>query len=529
MANYVHNCRSGHVTQCLLAHLPPTNQIGDRANQCQEYKNCWGIKLVQQFRGKTGLNIAQRTGELFEHTVLKLLMSYNSRPIDFSKVFGAIDFFFKPYPFISPNGGLNSPLACMVITFNSLNEQASIVTGLIEKVLHFALQQHVFDPPEYVSHGFDHSLKVAEHCEKLSQYVIESLMYGLEPTKFVGVMKLLAYLHDCGYPHLRGRVKVTHSVLSADQVSEIVPHFQEILQLQQHSFEQLIHNFRSAIFSHNADDHDNDIVFPHRLPSDTGSFLIASNTEVVHVQAIFEHEEPGLRPVRLKRERVNGAVEVSTTGFKGRKMDLLYPKDSKIGLQEVEALTYENAFHWVRLADNLDIAYERTSEFQKTDAFKALYRKRYRIASEKSRNIDVKTLEDECVTLIRENPALEGVEEKIDGNSFKHFGGLESIIRVLNIQMTEKLTITVMVNRAVWDELNNISFLEKCDDHYYPTSIAKYQMFRTWKAAGKIFRTWKSVGSDPKNEKKTVNDGLQFNIVDENEGYVDVYIPSKTN
>lgn len=526
MANDVHACRSSHITQFLLAQLPPTGK-GDRANQCSAYEKCWGEILKKKFEGVRGKSIAKRTGELFEGTILRLLMSYNSRPVDFSKVFGAIDFFFKPYKFISTNGGLNSPLACLVVTFRSLGRHRDELTGLIEKVLHFALQQHVFDPPEYVSHGFDHSLKVAEYCEMLSQHVDGSLKYGLKDTQFVGVMKILAYLHDCGYPHLRNRVKTTHSVLSADQVSEIIPHLQQILQLQQATFERLITDFRSAIFSHNADDHDNDIEFKHKLPSETGFFLIATNTGVEDVQAIFEHEEPGLRPVRLKRDRVNGAVEVSHAGFKGRKMDLLYPNDSKIGLQEMAAQTSENAFHWVRLADNLDIAYERSSESQRKEEFKRLYRLRYFIARGKSQHEDVTALEKECNELIQESK-LQGIEGKINQDSFKHFGGLEPIIRVSGIQMAEKLTITVMVNRGVWDELNQYSFHEKYDDHPYPTSIAKYQMFRTWKAAGKIFRTWITDGPNPKEVKKTVNDGLQFNIVDEKGDYVDVYIPSKT-
>lgn len=556
-----HVCHSSHIVKYLIRSLPSPNLQEDII-----YETCWGDRIASSFPTNPTPSrlyiLAKVAGYIFEEIVVCVFTQYNIRKFTQDRITKSINFFFLPYGHIPPEN--DSPLVRIVKTIDQLGGNIEDQANLMRSLLYSAFNQHVFDPPEFVSHGFDHALNVAYYCEMVyANQAISSKFqkyHGLGNDRILAIIKLLAYLHDCGYPYLHGREKANHAVYSADRVDEFREPLRKVFGNSILDFDNFYLDFRSAVFSHNADDDRQS--FDARQATSSGSFLLMpSNKETVH--RVFDYPESGLRPPReYKRpwyeyEHKDGSSE----RFKGRRLDLFYPKDGKLGLERVSAELTENPFQMIRIADNLDFVYERGSDLQKKPVFKELYRKRYDIAVkskeletfkkeriEKAKRIAqlvsfevtrrelaileeaeiehlqrLTELEEEIQGLIHayrnfilQNNDLREVAAKIDGESFKHFGGCEAIVKVDDIIITDlQTTVFVQINKELWDQLKTKDFKEELENgDECQVTIAQYQMFRAWKAFQYI-----------KIDRRQISQGLTFKV----NGQIEpIYAPQRT-
>ncbi len=259
--------------------------------------------------------------------------------------------------------------------------------------------------------------------------------------------------------------------------------------------------------------------------TDSGSFLICETTAREEVVEVFKHEETGLRSSRIKRWQEESIVEV--TRLKGRKIDLFFPNDQKIGIEVSEVQLEDNPFHLIRIADNLDFADSRRSELQKMPSYENLCKQRYR-RYELERLIEGCDDKEELKGLLKEKRVVEKtinklvkseelkeVAGKIDEKSFKHFGGLAPITGVqISTINKNAFEISVFVKQGKWEELEKHKFEENVDAVTYPVSIARYQLFRLFKAMRKI-----------KLGQRFMSQSLKFRIFNETNDEISTYRP----
>ncbi len=525
----VHACLSRHISTFLLPATSPLIAAKDKEGKEPreievlaqiEFNNrvndnwltkCWGTKLECQFNlDAPQRTLAKTTGDIFEKVIVRLFASFNTNPFAYEKIKDSIEFFFLRY---QENA---SPLARIVSTIFTLGGHPNDQAKLAKKILQIVFTQHLFDPVEYVSHGFDHSLNVADYCVDIinnnpsvrNKFLARYKLDHNDP-RLIPLVRVMAYLHDCGYPCLKGREKANHSVYSADQVDKIKESLQQVLGNGER-FDKLFGDMREAIFYHNADEGPG--TCRGRLPTNSGCFLLNPVDRQI-VEKVFDHPEVGIRPRRHYSGGYQGYSETQAAPWPCRKLDLHYPGDKKLGLERKPAILDDNPFHIIRIADNLDFARSRMTPFQHSLDFTTLYRKRYRIGEiddllkKSPPNADVleaekATLKTDCAVLTQNNESLKKIDAKINKESFKHFGGCEAVLEVKEIIFGSGVSrVKVNVDEVKWKELAKVDF--KDSKATFPVNIAIYQMFRAFKAFEWVFID---------GNKKSLAQGLVFDI-----------------
>lgn len=430
------------------------------------YQNsCWGTLVKISVNGSQSSFIghsilARRVGEIFEEVINELCLSYHSfdkKSISATKVCNLIIFFFKPLapPYKGGRAPIDKFIKTMIKLWGNTNQNLQpplALESIAKTVLRLVVWQHLFDPEQFVSHNFAHSLMVARHSAKLFKRLNlyencrnNTRLNNLDPKVIEGLIKLVSYLHDCGYPHLKDREKANHSVYSADKSDELKDLLQTLLFSgdQHNQFGDFYKLFRDAIFFHNADECHSLESFTHTLETDTGNFLLAPDDKMAIVTA-FSGPEPG---IRRKRNTIQYSPN-SPAERKGRKLDLLFNNDGKLGLAYTRANLNRNPFEVVRVADNLDFAIDRLTTTQQANNFL----------------------------------------HTLDASSLKHFASVASVSQVVDYELIEESTLKIYValNRDIYNSYIGELVNEKVNVGHrelrLQVPIAQYQMFRAIKA-----------------------------------------------
>lgn len=283
----------------------------------------------------------------------------------------------------------------------------------IRELTEWAFDQHFQNPEQYVSHGFDHSINVANFSMQALDNMPEivgriSQEYGVSERTAKFIVQDLAFLHDIGYPLLAERS--SKSIHSAAGVGLVVnKEFQDALTtLVRPSREHLMLDLEGAILFHNADVIER--AYSAKIVTIRGEFLaladddsigavISSYSESIYGKRLEERalsdmkiivkseekaeevrdllrkalESHGLQNPQLPNVVVDNSGEGGSS-FWGRKVDL-EPGDKKIGLEYKPADTLNYSLLAVlRIADGADMTPQRFSAIQRLPAFKEIYK-----------------------------------------------------------------------------------------------------------------------------------------------------------
>jgi hypothetical protein len=293
------------------------------------------------------------------------------------------------------------PYAAYLRDSRQLANQGSVdtVKTIMRRLGKPALAQHQGSPQQYVSHGFDHSNRVAAYIGKIidvypeikdsaaKKYNISLALAGL-------LFQTLAHWHDVGYADLNRRPKASHGLSSATRFDDIREPLSELIRRENGRVEPALSDMRKAIQLHSAD-----VGIQHyaiNVKTDRGSILVsdadylrklldhyASSSR--HPHRVSEIEIRGPHAVDLEQQvnailmsrSVESPVKVTAhddmSDYAGRPASLNGNNEVKVGLRYTEQELTENPFAVIRLADNLDMAADRLNPLQQTPAFKAIY------------------------------------------------------------------------------------------------------------------------------------------------------------
>lgn len=384
-----------------------------------------------------------------------------------------------------------------------------------------AFDQHYENPEQYVSHGFDHSIRVANYSNQIIENfpnIIDSIAkeYNLSPGGAKFIVENAALFHDCGYCSLaEGSTKVAHSFGSLRIIAnkQLQEHTKHLLLAGKNDpgelkHDLLMHDLEGAVLFHNADKVEKG--YDTKMLTTRGEWLgLADEEDVVRVISHFEesgkdHPEydwfklPDV-VIRVKSEDVKNRVEAklqevyTARGFNmedipkvvwddpkistplpdhllyhGRKTDLK-PGDKSLGLEykEADTLGY-SLLALLRVGDNLDMMPDRFSDIQRTPAFAEVYRTLY--GRDDLRDPQVKrTLIDQVLdknTQLspKEREKIQEIGILLDGETFKHFGGCEAVRSVSfrpSSADTTQAEIIIHVDKGEFENLQKFTFKEK--------------------------------------------------------------------
>ena len=411
---------------------------------------------------------------------------------------------------------------------NIVKHRSPNTKNLIKKIALLVFEQHVDDLEHFVSHGFNHSLNVANYICDLADKtkVIKriSKFYDLSKRKSKFVVFLIGILHDCGYPNLEGKTKANHAVEGAIKVDELKCKLLKFLYRENSSTptrirKRLFYYFRNAIFLHSADKCDRDyhakVITRHK-----GAFLC----KIEHLEELVGKLNGEVSAIQTSHELITNYLYVSNEykiiitskrdEFKGRAIDFNPPvngkKDEKLGLPFSRAHLSQSPFQFlIRFADNMDISKYRFSPLQRREEFQRVY---HEIAENTNGETNLKIAEQICKDLsARTKEEIIAVAKYLDKNSRSHFGGceciekvvfsiaLESITMVKNDKFIPKiskvLNLDIWVNEALRNKLNQIPINNERDilGLSVNTSVGDYQIWRTQEAFRSLTGRFKSI------------------------------------
>ena len=306
---------------------------------------------------------------------------------------------------------------------------AEKLEALKEVILKRAIDQQIDNPPEYVSHGFDHSLRVMDNVDAITKgnrEVLKDFMkeYGINEAQAVLMMKMTGILHDLGYPDSAGFSKALHAAGGAALfIAEIAGPLGEAAGLDiknnpQH--QALIKKLADAIQYHGADKKEDkyeneagnkeNLIFTHKviinleIPGTSATypqeFLITAETwkkfngnEQQIIDYYGKRYNAKVRDVRFDLARNDSAASVMLDShgdpihdnsgnpikiYEGRYADFPGAAGRKgenaAGIEYKEVDLYKDPLGAViRFADNLDMTEARFSEYQITSEFREYY------------------------------------------------------------------------------------------------------------------------------------------------------------
>lgn len=283
------------------------------------------------------------------------------------------------------------------------------MTAHMQELVERAFDQHLENPEQYVSHGFDHSLNVADYAKDIistNEPIVTATAekYGISASEAKFMLENIALFHDCGYPHVGAKAKAVHGIAGADLISS--PKMQEIfkglIQKPGAKIDSLNHDLRDAILFHSADKVEHH--FSTKVRTTRGTFL-TEGTELYDVISTFNDPEQNpagiprdITEIEVSDEATKKEIEdaltkaaadttqktgvppahvtVTVVGekFRGRFTDLRQDKDNRLGLEYSERDATADPLHAIiRLADNMDMRSTRFSETQREPAFRQIY------------------------------------------------------------------------------------------------------------------------------------------------------------
>jgi len=335
-------------------------------------------------------------------------------------------------------------------------EKQACLTGHLSFVIERAIDQHLDNPEQYVSHGFDHSLRVIENVNQIMSDIPEVVQkveddYEITESEAKFLLRNVALFHDFGYPESESKQvgKTMHSVMGADIVSNggvivngqsfsVKEVFLKILNSDRGGL--MFRDFRDSILMHNADKikqfydgkiitskgnflfRKDDVLTAYSLVEDMGykvlgiSICVDSQEAVegVRMQTLtrfIEMKKLG-RFIEIEDMAAIPQIEVKETKkrYKGRGFGSKN-QNKILGLEYTNVVLVEEPLKAIiRLADNMDMTAARLSAIQKEFLFLA-----YNLA-----------VGDEKSSFYQENQEIELELKKVkEGRSI---GGLREII-----------------------------------------------------------------------------------------------------
>ncbi|CAB3774376.1 hypothetical protein [Paraburkholderia humisilvae] len=275
-----------------------------------------------------------------------------------------------------------------------------ILRGMVNQLGKPALAQHLDNPQQYVSHGFDHSERVADYTVKILKAYPEieqsaAEKYNVSRDVASLLFQILAHWHDIGYSELDGRPKPTHGLSSASRFDDgVFSQLRLLIGRENGRAELVLSDMRKAIQLHSADVSAKS--YPINVKTDRGSLLVR---DVDSLDALLSHySTSSRRPQQVSKIEIRGAdakaigthvndilkarphlqsVKVTAheekSAYTGRPTSLDKEGKVNVGLRYTEQELTENPFAVIRLADNLDMAADRLSPLQRSPAFRAIY------------------------------------------------------------------------------------------------------------------------------------------------------------
>ena len=295
-----------------------------------------------------------------------------------------------------------------------------------EELVGRAFDQQSENPLSFLSHGFNHTLNVAEYAEQITAEnpaIITTIASRYQVTE--GLAKFLLdnviLFHDTGYRYLKGRAKAVHALVGADMVSsdKVRGALATLIQSQNKDadVERILHDVSDAILFHNADTVQQQ--FDARIETTRGNFLVDKDNLSVVVSKFttgdIETETPARQVTKVyvpdmsvgedivadltqhgveailfnapemteeaSRSAVVKVIVIGQAGrkgkpFRGRVLDLEAKDDKKLGVEYKQVELLEAPLQAViRLADNMDMRATRFIGPQRLPAFQEAYRR----------------------------------------------------------------------------------------------------------------------------------------------------------
>jgi hypothetical protein len=275
-----------------------------------------------------------------------------------------------------------------------------ILTGMVSQLGRPALAQQVGNPQQYVSHGFDHSERVAAYTNMIVRAHPEieesaARKYNISPALARLLFQIVAHWHDVGYSDLDGRPKPTHGLSSASKFDDnLFAQLTRLVLRENGHADQVLSDMRKAIQLHSADVKVES--YPIKVTTDRGSLLIPDadalgklldhySLSSRHSHRISQIEICGsnarevgsqvnaILKARSSRQFPAITIHEKKPEYTGRPTSLDKGKQVKVGLRYTDQELTQNPFAVIRLADNLDMAADRLSPFQRSPVFRAIY------------------------------------------------------------------------------------------------------------------------------------------------------------
>jgi hypothetical protein len=275
-----------------------------------------------------------------------------------------------------------------------------ILRNMVTRLGKPALAQQLGNPQQYVSHGFDHSERVAGYIDKISKAYPEieesaAKKYNISRDLARFSFKILAHWHDIGYPDLDHRPKATHGLSGASKFDESMrDQLGSLIRRENGRTDQMLLDMRKAIQLHSADV---DVErYAVNVKTDRGSLLVP---DAASLEKLLNHYSASTsRPYQVSEIEIRGSTakemekqvndilktRSSTRAAKvtahedkpeytGRPTSLDKDRQVNVGLRYTEQELTKNPFAVIRFADNLDMASDRLSPLQRSPAFRAMY------------------------------------------------------------------------------------------------------------------------------------------------------------
>lgn len=407
---------------------------------------------------------------------------------------------------------------------------------LVEK----SFDQHFVNPQEYLSHGFEHSLRVVNYSdqvvEALPQIVeVMTRKYAISEGEARFMIDQVALLHDIGYPQLYGNDKAAHSIVGARMVDnqEHVRLIWTMIQTPGAQTANLIHDFRDAILFHNADKFEQ--IYSARIETAHGRFLAADIDSILDVISTFtrspqEFDLPKASSMRIfvsteetKRTLLeafrllkHGAPEVIVVEdvFRGRSINLLQPKIQTLGLEFAQVDAMQSPLQAIiRIADNLDLLPERLSLVQQETAFGEICRlfgdngdssqalkQLEKLAHSKNAQASLETFKQQVIDSVLNLPEYAGLPKyrrdaivrlalTQDSKQYRHIAGCLGLqeVSVQTNPQTQGLEIVIQAKPETYRSLQSIVATEDVRDEdgnkrQVDIPVSDYQIWRTQEA-----------------------------------------------
>ncbi|MCX6824180.1 MAG: hypothetical protein NT085_03560 [candidate division SR1 bacterium] len=331
---------------------------------------------------------------LKEYTTLRDIEVAKGKEVDFDKRFlTTLELHDKGLEYYDKTGEL--------VTGKSINDYLENIgvepkSDLGKKINEYAFYQTLDNPPQYNSHGFDHSINVTSYVEMIYKQVPEFVdkvknSYGLNEKTSQFVLKMTGVLHDFGYPETETikAPKSLHGPLGAILFEKnIMPEFKKQIQLMdpnitEENLNQVCKDMYNAVFFHSADKVE--VTYNGKMTYKNMTFLFEDALGVDGIvdalnksgmftdqidkgEIIFEiNSEKTDLSDKIKTKYGDKNVTTQAKEFKGRKVGNDIPG---VGIEFQTSSIDSPLSSIIRIADNLDIAYSRLSPTQKDPGFR---------------------------------------------------------------------------------------------------------------------------------------------------------------